>query len=62
MYKLKEEARNWEPIPEVPWRDLTDDEYEAVSAHYDVQFPDQPGSLKRWFQHVPDKPAAKKEE
>lgn len=57
MYKLTPEANNWEPIPGIPWRDLSDEEYAEVSAEYDARFPDQPGSLKRWFHHVKDKPA-----
>lgn len=35
------------PIPEIPWRDLTDAEFEAASRLMDEQFPGDPGSLKR---------------
>lgn len=60
MYKLKPEAANWEPIAGVPWREMSDEEYAAISAQYDAQFPDQPGSLERWFEHVPDGPTGQK--
>lgn len=50
-YKLKEEAKAWEPIPGVPWRDMDDAEFDAVCEEYDKQFPDQPRSLERWFDH-----------
>jgi hypothetical protein len=52
--KLKDEAKNWEPIAGVPWRDMPDAEFETVSAAYDEQFSDQPRSLARWFEHVDD--------
>jgi len=58
MYKLTDEAKNVEPIPGVPWRDMDDAEFKAVSAEYDKQFPDQPGSLKRWFEHSKDQKKA----
>jgi hypothetical protein len=55
MQRLKDEARNWEPIAGVPWRDMPDEEFAAVSAEYDAHFaPDQAGSLARWFEHVPE--------
>ena len=54
MYEIKEEAKQCEGIAGVPWRDMTDAEYKDVSERYDAQFPDQPGSLSRWFRHVPD--------
>jgi hypothetical protein len=50
-WKLKEDAKQWQSIPGVPWRDMEDAEYKAVSDEYDKQFPDQPGSLKKWFEH-----------
>jgi hypothetical protein len=62
MYKLKAEALKWEPIPGIPWRDMEDEEYKAVCAAYDTNFPDQPGSLRRWFDYVADKPAKLHEE
>jgi hypothetical protein len=52
-WKLKKEAENWQPIPGVPWQDMTDDEYKAVSAEYDKQY-DEKGSLKKYFEHVKD--------
>ena len=53
MYKLKREAANYEPIAGVPWRDLTDAEFAAVSAEYDARFSaDQHGSLARWFERT----------
>lgn len=61
-YKLKEEAANWEGIPGVPWRDMTDKEFKEVSTAYDEQFPEEPGSLKRWFDHVRDEKAEKEED
>lgn len=54
-YRLKFEARNFEGVPGVPWRDLTDEEFAAASAQIDAQFPDQPGALARWFDYVKDK-------
>lgn len=51
-YKLKEETKQWEPIPGVPWHDLTEAEFQAAQEQYDKQFPDQPGSLHRWFERV----------
>lgn len=59
------ETANHEPIAGVgPWRTYTDDEFAAIEADYDAQFPDQPGALRRWFDHVGDEtpvtPAAKK--
>ena len=57
MWKLKAEAAHWEPLPGVPWRDLTDSEFQEVSESYDKQFLDQPGSLLRWFKHIKDTPA-----
>lgn len=56
-YKLKDEAQNFEPIPGIPWGPgtvLTEAEFENVSAEYDAQFPDQPGSLAKWFERVTD--------
>lgn len=53
MYKLKEdEAKYWDPLPGIPWRDMSDDEFTEVSAEYDKQFPDDPGSLLKWFHYV----------
>lgn len=50
-YKPKPETANWQPIPGVEWREYTDAEFKALSDEYDQQFPDQPGSLKRWFDY-----------
>lgn len=47
MYKPKAETENWEaPTGVGPWRDLTDEEYEALNAEHD--------GLERWFEHVED--------
>lgn len=56
-YKLKPEAAQWGGPAGVPWRDLSDEEFAEASAQMDAQFPDQPGSLLRWFE--PDKKATK---
>lgn len=56
MYKLIDDAKEWEPLPGIPWRDLSDDEFAEVSAEYDKQFPDQPGSLLRWFHYAGPEP------
>jgi hypothetical protein len=50
-WKLKKEGEGMTPIAGVPWRDMEDAEFKAVSDEYDKQFPDQPGSLKKWFEH-----------
>lgn len=55
MWRLKAEAKDWSGIAGVPWRDMTDQEFEAVSADYDRQFPEEPGSLSRWFDHDPER-------
>lgn len=54
MWKLKTESKNWQPIPGVPWNDMEDAEFKAVSDEYDKQH-EEKGSLKRWFEHVKDK-------
>ena len=54
MWKLKDEAKPWQGIAGIPWRDMDDSEFKAVSDAYDLQFADQPHSLKRWFEHVKD--------
>lgn len=57
-YRLKPEAAAWEPLPGVPWRDMSDVEYAEVAATYDAQFsPEQRGSLARFFEHVKEKDA-----
>lgn len=60
-WKLKEEAKSWEPIAGCPWRDMTDEEFDAVCAEYDKGFPDQPRSLERWFMHEGEKKTKKGE-
>ena len=53
-YRLTAEGQACSPIPGVPWRDLTDDEFAAISAAYDAGFPpDQAGSLRRFFERDP---------
>lgn len=54
-WRLKEEAKAWQPIPGVPWEDMTDEQFDAVCAEYDGQFPSEPRSLERWFEHEVDK-------
>lgn len=55
MWKLRAEAERWEPLAGVPWRDMPDAEFAAVSAAYDAGFsPEQAGSLERWFAHEGD--------
>ena len=54
MWKLKDEAKVWQGIAGIPWRDMEDDEYKAVSAEYDRQH-EEKGTLKRWFEHVKEK-------
>jgi len=61
MYRLRPEAARWSGPAGVPWHDLSDEEYQAASAVIDAQFPDQPGSLLRWFEHVPPAKPAKPE-
>jgi len=47
MYKPKDETKNWEAPPGVgPWRDLTDEAFDALNA-------ENPG-IERWFDHVKD--------
>lgn len=44
-YKPNDETKNWEAPPGVgPWRDLTDEEYAALTAEH--------GDLSRWFDHA----------
>lgn len=49
-----------EGIAGVPTRDMTDEEFEAICAEYDLSFPDQPGSLKHspLYQHTGRTPTA----
>jgi len=49
--KLKAASKDLDPIPGVPWRDMEDDEFAAVSAEYDARFsPEQAGSLGQHFE------------
>ena len=47
----------WEPLPGIPPHDYSDEEFEAICAEYDKQFPTQSGSLKRskFWRHYKDK-------
>lgn len=57
MWKLTDKGKRVEPTPDVPWRDLTDQEFAIASAVVDENFPDQKGSLKTsgLFEYVADK-------
>lgn len=48
MYKPNDQTANWEAPPGVaPWRELSDDEYAALTSEH--------GDLSRWFDHVKEK-------
>ncbi len=59
-YHLKDEAKDFEGIAGVPWRDMSDNEFKEVSARYDEQHPSAPGSLERWFTHTIPAPTPRK--
>jgi len=47
MWTLTDAAKDLWPIAGVPWNDMEDEEFEAVSAEYDERNPDfPPESLK----------------
>jgi hypothetical protein len=47
MWRLTETGLRVEPIPGIPWRSMTDEEFAAAEAEIDARFPDQPGALRR---------------
>ena len=57
-WRLTERGQRCEPIPGVPWRDMTDEEFAAAAAETDAQFPDQPGALagSGFFEYVKPQP------
>lgn len=46
MWKLTAKGLRVEPIAGIPWRELSDEEFEAAEAEMDARFPDQPGCLR----------------
>lgn len=51
-----------EPIAGIPWRELSDEEFEAAEAEMDSRFPDQPGCLRASGFFEKSKPASRKAE
>lgn len=57
-WKLTDKAKDQEPIPGVPWRDMDDDEFREVAKDYAErnQFPPRSLHGSGFFEHdVPDK-------
>lgn len=46
-WRLTAKGLRVEPIAGIPWRELSDEEFEAAEAEMDARFPDQPGGLQR---------------
>lgn len=59
VWKLTKEAQGFEPIPGVPWREMTDEEFRDVAKEYadNNQFPARALHGSGFFEHVEDKPA-----
>ena len=57
-WRLTERGQRCEPIPGVPWRDMTDEEFETAAALIAEQFPGQPGALadSGFFEYVKSPP------
>ncbi len=54
MWKLTCWAKTRDPLPGVPWRDMTDEEFAAVEA----LFPEGTLRARGYFKHVETPPAA----
>lgn len=59
MWKLTNEAKAWEPLPGVPWRDMDDNEFRDAAKQYSAQgHPARALHGSGFFEHVEDKPSA----
>jgi len=61
---LTDTGKRCEPIPGVPWRDMSDVEFAEAETEMDARFPEQLGSLRRspFFEYVADAVKAKAKE
>lgn len=57
MWKLTTAANGWEPLPGIPWRDMTDKEFQDVAKAYAEREFAAPSALAKsgFFEHVEDK-------
>lgn len=64
VWKLTEKAEGMDPIPGVPWRDMEDEEFREIAKDYAErnQFPPRSLHGSGFFEHVPERDEAKKED
>lgn len=56
MWKKTKLADDWEPLPGVPWRDMSDGEFRDVAKEYAIanDFPARSLHNSGFFEHVED--------
>lgn len=57
VWKLTKEAHNWEPLPGVPWHDMSDEEFRDAAKAFSEATGDPARALhgSGFFEHVEEK-------